>query len=109
LKPLNIKVNVVEPGVVKTNLYRSVQDFSFEQYPVEYQAKFKKWNDYRVKNYDKVGYLPELDAKIIYKAVNSKSTKLKYPSDFMGKSLLFLRSLLGLSVFQKIINKMSIG
>ena len=109
LKPLNIKVKVVEPGVVKTNLYRSVQDFPIAQYPKEYQANFKNWNVYRVKNYDKVGYLPELDAKTIYRAVTSKSSRLRYPSDFTVKSLLFLRSLLGLSAFQKIINKMSIG
>ena len=109
LKPLNIKVKVVEPGVVKTNLYRSVQNFPIEQYSDGYRANFKKWRDYQTKSFDKVGYLPELDAKIIYKAVNSKSTKLKYPTDFMGKSLIFMRSLLGLSVFQSIIKKMTIG
>ena len=106
LKPLNIKVKVVEPGMVKTNIYNSVLDFPFEQYPVGYQANFKKWHRYLMKNF-KNGYLPELDAKTIYKAINSNSSKLRYTSDFTTKMVFFLRSLLPLCVFQNIINKQS--
>ena len=104
LKPLNIKVKVVEPGMVKTNIYNSVLDFPFEQYPVDYQANFKKWHRYLMKNF-KNGYLPELDAKTIYKAVESNSSRLRYASDFTTKAVFFLRSLLPLSVFQRIIHK----
>jgi NADP-dependent 3-hydroxy acid dehydrogenase YdfG len=104
LKPLNIKVIVVEPGMVKTNLYQLVQDFSFEQYPDEYQTNFKNWHNYLMKNY-KNGYPPVLDAKTIYKAVNSNGSKLRYTSDFTTKAVFFLRSLLPLSVFQNIIDK----
>jgi NADP-dependent 3-hydroxy acid dehydrogenase YdfG len=106
LKPLNIKVKVVEPGMVKTSIYNSVLDFPFEQYPVGYQANFKRWHRYLMKNF-KNGYLPELDAKTIYKAVISNSSRLRYTSDFTTKAVFFLRSLLPLSVFQNIINKQS--
>jgi NADP-dependent 3-hydroxy acid dehydrogenase YdfG len=106
LKPLNIKVKIVEPGMVKTNIYNSVFDFPFEQYPVGYQENFKKWHRYLMKNF-KNGYIPELDAKIIYKAVNSNSSRLRYTSDFTTRAVFFLHSLLPLSVFQNIINKQS--
>jgi len=106
LKPLNIKVKVIEPGMVKTNIYNSVLNFSFEQYPDDYQANFKKWHSYLMNNY-KNGYMPEFDAKTIYKAVTSNSSKLRYTSDFTTKAVFFLRSLLPLSVFQNIINRQS--
>ena len=106
LKPLNIKVKVVEPGMVKTNIYNSVLDFPFEQYPVGYQDNFKKWHRYLMKNF-KNGYLPELDAKTIYKAVNSNSSRLRYTTYFTTKAVFFLRSLLPLPIFQNIINKQS--
>lgn len=106
LKPLNIKVKVVEPGMVKTNIYNSVLDFSFEQYPVEYQGKFKNWHNYLMQNF-KNGYLPELDAKTIYKAVSENSSKLRYTTDFTTKMAIFLRSILPLPMFQNIISKQS--
>jgi NADP-dependent 3-hydroxy acid dehydrogenase YdfG len=108
LKPLNIRIKVVEPGMVKTNLYHSVLDFPFEQYPIEYQTNFKKWHHYLMKNYEN-GYFPGLDAKTIYKAVNSNSSKLRYTSDFTTKAVFVLRSVLPLSVFQKIISLTSLS
>ena len=106
LKPFNIKVKVVEPGMVRTNIYNSIFELSVEKYPVEYQTKFKKWHNYLMGNY-KNGYSPELDAETIYKAVSSSSSKLRYTSDFSTKLVLSLRSLFSLSVFQNIISKQS--
>lgn len=105
LKPLNIQVKIVEPGMVKTNLYNTVSDIPFERYPDEYKIGFINWHSYLMKNY-KNGYAPELDAKTIYKAVNDKSSKLRYTSDFSTKSVFFLRSLFPLSIFQGIIKKL---
>jgi len=107
LKPLNIKVKVVEPGMVKTNIYNSVLNFPFEQYPDEYQVSFKKWHSYLMKNYKK-GYSPVMDAETIYMAANSNSSKLRYTSDFTTKLVFFLRSLFPLSIFQGIIRSSSI-
>jgi len=81
-------------------------NFSFEHYPVDYRFNFNKWHRYLMKNFRK-GYLPKLDAKTIYKAVNSNSARLRYTSDFTTKMVFFLRSFLPLSVFQTIINKQS--
>ena len=104
LKPLNIKVKVVEPGMVKTNIYNSVLNIHFEKYPNEYQDNFKKWHHYLMKNYEN-GYSPRLDANTIYNAVNSNKSKLRYTSDFTTKLVLFLRFLFPLSLFQKLVYK----
>lgn len=106
LKSLNIKVKVVEPGMVKTNIYNSVLECPKEQCPNEYKTNFEKWHSYLMKSY-RNGYAPELDAKTIYKAANSKSTKLRYSSDFTTKLVFFLRTLFPLSIFQCIIKKQS--
>ncbi len=106
LKPLGIKVKVVEPGMVRTNIYNSVLDFPFRQYPEEYQSNFKKWHTFLMKNF-KNGYDPQLDAKTIYRAVNSNSSKLRYTSDFTTRMVFFLRSFFPLSIFQRIIKKQS--
>ena len=106
LKPTGIKVKVVEPGMVRTNIYDSVQDFPFEKYPDVYQANFKKWHGALMNNY-KNGYSPVLDAKTIFKAVNSKSYKLRYTTDMGTRFVLFLRSILPLSIFRTVVAKTS--
>jgi Short-chain alcohol dehydrogenase of unknown specificity len=107
LQPLNIKVKIVEPGMVKTSIYNSVLDISFESYPDEYQTPFRKWHGYLMKNF-KNGYSPVSDAKTIFKAVNSKSSKLRYTSDISTRLVFFLRSLFPLTIFQGIIRKQSL-
>lgn len=106
LKPLKIKIKVVEPGMVKTNIYDSVLNFPFGQYPKEYRTRFERWHSYLMNNY-KNGYSPRLDANTIFKAVNSNSSRLRYTSDLTTKMVLFLRSLLPLSIFQSTIKKQS--
>lgn len=106
LEPLGIRVKVVEPGVVKTNLYESVSNLPIDQYPNEYQSSFGKGHDSLTKNL-KNGYSPKLDAKTVYKAVNSKSARLRYTSDSTTQFALFLRWLLPLAVFRAIIWKLN--
>jgi NADP-dependent 3-hydroxy acid dehydrogenase YdfG len=105
LEPLNIKVKIIEPGMVKTNFYKSVLDIPLEQYPEEYQANFKKWHDFLMKNYE-TGPSPELYASTIYKAVNSSSSKLRYSTDFSTKLAFALRALLPLSLFRNIVKRL---
>lgn len=106
LKPFNIKVKIVEPGMVRTNIYNSVFELSIENYSIEYQTRFKKWHSYLMKNYKK-GYSPRLDAETIYKAANSFSKRMRYTSDFSTKLVFSLRSIFSLSVFQNIISMQS--
>lgn len=105
LNPLNIKVKIVEPGMVKTNLYDSIINKSFKNYPKDYANSFRSWHTYLVGNLKK-GYNPKLDATTIYKAVNDNNkSKLRYTTDFNTKVVFFLRAVFCLSIFQNIIRK----
>ncbi|MDU1892174.1 MAG: SDR family oxidoreductase [Dysgonomonas sp.] len=106
LEPLGIRVRVIEPGVVKTNIYKSVSVFPFAEYPKEYQDNFRKGHNSLMNNI-KNGYSPILDAKTIYKAATSRSSKLRYTSDSTTKLAFFLHWLLPLSAFRSIIKKQS--
>ena len=106
LEPMGIRVKVVEPGVVKTNLYESLADSKFEMYPKEYKDSFVKGYNSQLKQL-KNGYSPILDAKPIYKAVNSKSSKLRYTTDSTKKMDMFLNWFLPLSLFRGMIKKMN--
>ncbi len=106
LKPLNIKVKVIEPGVVKTNIYNSVLNPHFDEYPEDYRSNFKRGYHLLMKNL-KSGYLPANDANTILKAVNSKSFRLRYTTDFTTKLAVFLHRFLPLNIFQFIINRLS--
>jgi NADP-dependent 3-hydroxy acid dehydrogenase YdfG len=107
LKPLNIKVKIIEPGMVKTNLYNSVQEFPFDRYPEEYRSGFRKWHRLLLERYEN-GYSPELEARTIFKAVNSNSSKLRYTTDLATKALFLLRAILPLSLFQRIVMAVSV-
>lgn len=105
LNPIGIKVKVVEPGVVKTELYKSVMDSSSDQYPDEYRSSFRKGYNSLMKNIEN-GYSPKLDAETIYKAVNSQSSKLRYTSDNTTRFAFFLNWLFPLSVFRSFIKRL---
>jgi NADP-dependent 3-hydroxy acid dehydrogenase YdfG len=104
LKPLNIKVKIVEPGMVKTNLYDSITEKSFGKYPADYAKNFKNWHTYLIDNFKK-GYNPNLDASTIYKAVNDNNDRLRYTTDFNTNLVFLLRGLFSLSTFQNIVKK----
>lgn len=106
LRNLNVKVKVIEPGMVRTNLYRSVLNPTVEQYPSAYKDNFKRWHQYLINNYEN-GYNPALDAKTVFKAVSDSSFRLRYTSDFTTKMVLSLRTLLPLCIFRKIIYSIS--
>jgi NADP-dependent 3-hydroxy acid dehydrogenase YdfG len=102
--PLGIRVKVIEPGVVKTSLYREIGDSPAGQYPAEYQKSFGKWWQEVTNNY-RDGYSPGREAITIWRAVNSRGSKLRYTTDLQTKALFFLRRLLPLRVFQWLVSK----
>ncbi len=108
LKSFNVKVKIVEPGMVKTNIYNAVMTLPDKEYPREYNTKFPKWHSYLVKSY-RNGYSPKLDAETIYKAANSHSTRLRYTSDFSTKLVFFIRSFLPLFIYQNLIDKLTMS
>lgn len=106
LKKLNIKVKIVEPGMVKTNLYDSIKNLSTDNYPVDYQNSFNNWHGYLIESFNK-GYGPDVTAKTIYKAATDQKSKLRYASGSDTKMVLLLRKILPFPLFNLTVRKLS--
>ncbi len=101
LKPFGIKVKNVEPGAIKTDFYDRSQDL-FEN------EEITDYDDYEkvcLANMQKIGEKapgPLLVAKVVWKAANSKSYKLRYVAGKDAKMLLFMRKITPLNWFIRI-------
>ncbi len=107
LKDLNIKIKVVEPGMVRTDLYDESKDLSLDQYPSEYTKSLKKWHHYLM-NSLKNGATPDITAKTIYKAATDGRSKLRYPSGADTKTAVLLRNLLPFPLYKKFVEMLTL-
>ncbi len=105
LRPFNIKVKIVEPGVVKTALYdhlggvdESIQQDYVEKFSLSYQS---------LTNNIQRGFLPDISAQSIYQAANDRSWKMRYRAGRDTRLVALLRALLPLNVFMRLVEKMS--
>ncbi len=104
LAPLGIRVKVIEPGVVKTPLYREMGEAPVGDYPQEYRKPFGAWWKFIRKGYHN-GYPATRDAATIWRAVNSRGAKLRYTTDSQTRTVFFMRRLLPLRAFQSLMRK----
>lgn len=103
LKKTGIRVKVVEPGMVKTDLYNNVKNQTFHDIPQEYSTNYTNWYDFLMSNYEK-GYSPIRDAKTIYNAAISRSSKLRFRTDNSTRLLVFLHAIMSLKIFTRFIS-----
>ncbi len=104
LRPLNIKVKIIEPGAVVTDFYnRSMVHTNLDGLTDynEYVQKIHAVNDKFVSK----GNQPIKTAKIIFKAAISNNWKLYYKSGIDAKVVLTLRKYLPVSWFNSAIRK----
>lgn len=105
LKQFNIKVKIVEPGVVKTALYdhlRGIDDSIHKDYVEQFNLSYKL-----LANNVRKGFSPDVSAKTIYQAATDHSWKMRYRSGSDTKLVALLRALLPLSTFMLIIERMT--
>jgi len=102
LKPFNIKVKIIEPGLIKTDFYDRSMVNTVNENIKDYDKYFAKSLN-RTKVMEPSASHPSVIAKIIYKAANDKSGRLRYLKGKNAKLVLFLRKILPDSVFFKII------
>ncbi|WP_086348969.1 SDR family oxidoreductase [Candidatus Enterococcus clewellii] len=101
LKPFNIKMKLIEPGVIRTDFYeRSMQTTALKG---EYERQGKTIKANVVANGEK-GSLPKGVAEVIFKAATDRRRKLRYT---VGKSrqLIHLRSLMPLPMYQSLVGR----
>jgi NADP-dependent 3-hydroxy acid dehydrogenase YdfG len=104
LKQFNIRVRVVEPGMVKTELYKSILGLTGNDFPEEYRKSFSNWHTFLTKNFSN-GYHPRRDAQTIYKAATRSGVHFRYTTDITTRILLIMRSLLPFRVLTWMVGK----
>jgi NAD(P)-dependent dehydrogenase (short-subunit alcohol dehydrogenase family) len=106
LKPLNIKVKLIEPGVIKTDFYDRSMDI----------AAYDEWNEaygnFVKRNQKRSGQAalqrassPQSVARVIYRAAIDSSWRLRYPVGMDAKALLFAHWLLPERIFTWLMEK----
>jgi short-subunit dehydrogenase len=103
LKPLGIRVKIVEPGTIKTDFFGSLIIANSEQITAyrTYQEKVMANHFKR----DEQGATPEIVAEVIYQAVTDGSDRLRYPAGQDVSLFLRLRKLLPDSLFFRLVRQ----
>lgn len=102
LLPFNIKVKIIEPGVIKTDFCGRSMTVMENESLSDYEIYSRKVISNLIKN-GNGGSDPLEVAEIIFKAANSKSDKMRYP---VGKSKGFiaLKNILPDNAFHNLVN-----
>jgi short-subunit dehydrogenase len=109
LKPLNIKVKLIEPGIIKTDFYDRSKEVMTKKGLTSYAPLIKKLIAYEEKNMARNQYShPVVIAKEIYKASTDDSWKLRYPIGKYSGSILWLRKILPDSLFFGLLRRITL-
>ncbi|MEM3399212.1 MAG: SDR family oxidoreductase [Candidatus Micrarchaeia archaeon] len=104
LKPFNIRVKIVEPGLARTNFHNSM-DFvkcNIPQYENLLEKRIK-----RIGKYTWGSSHPRDVAKTIFRAANDKNWRLRYPVGIDTTLLLLMRRVLPERVFIRLVELLS--
>jgi short-subunit dehydrogenase len=106
LKPLNIKVKLIEPGVIKTDFYdRSMDTVDSEEWTEAYGNILKRGQKRTGEAALRGASSPRIVAQAIYRAATDSSGRLRYPVGMDAKAILFARWLFPERLFSKLVEK----
>ncbi len=110
LSPLNIRVKVIEPGVIKTDFYersldRTENDAQGSAYEGILTRAKKTLGEGSMSN----GTPPEVVGRAIYQAATDQSSRLRYQVGSDAKLVNFVRAILPAGLFFKILEKNTLG
>jgi NAD(P)-dependent dehydrogenase (short-subunit alcohol dehydrogenase family) len=106
LKPLNIKVRLIEPGIILTDFYtRSMEKVDCTGLEEAYGASLHKVDDRLTDEGLKGGSSPRLVAETIFRAANDKSWRLRYRAGSDARLVSAARWLLPQALFFKMLEK----
>ncbi len=104
LRPLNIKVKIVEPGPIKTDFYHRSMVVTKDSEIAEYNSLFARAMP-NMQAAGEKGASPEAVASVIFRAATDNSWRLRYPAGNLSGLLLFLRRILPDRVFNGLIRR----
>lgn len=108
LRPLGIRVKIVEPGAIKTDFYDRSAVVAHNRTLGEYNTLVDKATRRMNAAGDK-GASPEIVARAIYRAATDSGWKLRYPVGADAKSMLTLRRFLPDAAYQAMIRQALLG
>jgi short-subunit dehydrogenase len=103
LHPFNVKVVVIQPGMIESEFGRAMENSMLEHSGSGPYAKMAQAMAATMRRNDDRGSSPRVISEIVQKAIYSKNPKPRYAGGKTAKPLLFLRKWLGDRVFDKII------
>lgn len=110
LKPLNIKVKVIEPGVIKTDFYdRSLDKAECSAVMDAYGDILQRGQKYMQETAMRTGIEPRIVARAVYHAATDTSGRLRYPVGPDAFQVSLLRRLLPEGLFYRILEKVILG
>jgi len=101
LGQFNIKIKIIQPGVIKTDLWEKNITIIKDENLKEYDSYCKRVISNIMKNAN-AGSSPEKTAQTIYKAATDNSSKLRYPTGNSREMVLF-RKILPVSLFRTLV------
>jgi NAD(P)-dependent dehydrogenase (short-subunit alcohol dehydrogenase family) len=106
LKPLNIQVKLIEPGVIKTDFYdRSLDPVKNEGWSTAYGNIMKRGERFAGEKALRFSSSPRVVARTIYRAAHDPSSRLRYTTGMGAKLLVLVRWLLPERLFFWIMEK----
>lgn len=108
LQPLNIRVKVFEPGIIKTDFYTRSLDVARDAALADYDDFVKRCEAKNAEAADR-GSPPEVVAAGIYKAACDRSFKLRYAAGELARLTLFARKVLPDALFFRMIRSTTVG
>ncbi len=106
LKPLNIKVKVIEPGVIRTDFYdRSLESVDSAAFTEAYRNILKRGQKRFGEAAMHTGSAPRVVARVVYQAATDASWRLRYPVGNDAWQVSFLRRLLPEGMFYRLLER----
>jgi NAD(P)-dependent dehydrogenase (short-subunit alcohol dehydrogenase family) len=106
LKPFNVKVKIIEPGVIKTDFYgRSMDEVDCTGLEGDYDNILARGEKRSGEKVLRTGSEPAVVARIIYKAATDGSWRLRYTVGFDAWQVWLLRRLIPEGLFFRIFEK----
>ena len=104
LSPFNIRVKLVEPGLIATDFTGRSREFVSPDYTAEYDSYLQKFQEAAAKAIQGAEK-PEVISRAVFRAATDNSTRLRYPAGAPAPLMIRLRNLLSDGLFFGMIKK----
>ncbi|MBI4564848.1 MAG: SDR family oxidoreductase [Planctomycetes bacterium] len=102
LRPLGIRVKIIEPGAIRTDFYDRSADFVHDQALISYNNMVEKGMA-KMNATGRNGAPPSTVAEVIWKASTDGSWRLRYVAGLDAKALLTLRRVIPTRAYQALV------